>query len=270
MGPATTSPANVTRSPAPSTTAGCPRRRRRQGRPSAPVEDPAGDAPARRTVALAGTASRRASIGATRVAAHAGAMAATRVTRSPRPGRHDGPRLDAGEVVGISTPISVKQGADTRRQADPEQQAQPTGERADQGRLEQHPPSTWPRVAPTARSSATSRRRWATRTLKVFQMTNEPTRTEMPANTSSTVVKTPMASRTAAEPSAATWSPVSASTPSGRPPRSGRGARRSSAGLGLDVHLVEHAHLVEQPLGGRRGRTRPWWHQGGCRSRRSR
>ena len=78
------------------------------------------------------------------------------------------------------------------------------------------PPSTWRRVAPTERSSATSRRRWATRTLKVFQMTKEPTNTETAAKTSRMFVNMPRPSRTAAELSSASSRPVSASDPAGR------------------------------------------------------
>ena len=118
------------------------------------------------------------------------------------------------------------------------------------------PASTCRRVAPTARSSATSRRRWATSTLKVFQMTKEPTTTETPAKTSSTVVKMPSESRTASVPSAATCSPVRASTPSG----STRGdAVAQLAGAhavgGHDVDLVDDSRLAERLLG--RGQVEP-------------
>ena len=42
------------------------------------------------------------------------------------------------------------------------------------------------------------------------------------------------------------------------------------AGLGLHVDLVDHAYLVEDPLGGGEVEARPWWRRAGCRSRRSR
>ncbi|HLZ38330.1 MAG TPA: hypothetical protein VKP64_11395 [Mycobacteriales bacterium] len=43
---------------------------------------------------------------------------------------------------------------------------------------------TCPRLAPIARSSASSRVRWATSIENVFQMMNEPTNSAMTANTS--------------------------------------------------------------------------------------
>ena len=47
---------------------------------------------------------------------------------------------------------------------------------------------TWRRVAPRARSSASSRLRWATRMVKVFQMMKEPTNTAIAAKTSRNVL----------------------------------------------------------------------------------
>ena len=144
-------------------------------------------------------------------------MAATRVTRTPTSKAATIVRVSmAGEVVGISTPISFNRERIPAARPTPNNRPRPAENVPMSVASSRTPPSTCRRVAPTARSRATSRRRCATRTLKVFQMTKEPTSTEMPANTSSTVVKTPMASRTAAEPSAATWSPVSAWMSSGR------------------------------------------------------
>ena len=115
------------------------------------------------------------------------------------------------------------------------------------------PPSTCRRVAPTARSSATSRRRCATSTLKVFQMTKEPTRRETPANTSRMFVNSLSPSRTAADPSSASCLPVSASAPSGS-------TRATSCTevfgvnptVGGNSDLVDLAHLVEHLLCGPR------------------
>ena len=48
---------------------------------------------------------------------------------------------------------------------------------------------TWPREAPSVRSSANSRMRWVTVIEKVLKMMNAPTNSEMPANASSSVVR---------------------------------------------------------------------------------
>ena len=127
-GPTTTSPANVVDGgERPSTTAGCRRRRTRRA-PRAPA--PVRTQPATRRCSARPRrwpARRRAGppSGATRVAAHAGAMAATMVTSNADGQRR--PRRSAvstaGEVVGISTPISVEQRPDARGQPDAEQQA---------------------------------------------------------------------------------------------------------------------------------------------------
>ena len=121
----------------------------------------------------------------------------------------------AGEVVGISIPISFSsERMPTARPTPVSSPRAPATSPIDEA-SRRTPLRTCRRVAPTARRSATSRRRCATSTLKVFQMTKVPTRRATPAKTSSTVVKMPIASRTAAVPSAATCSPVTASAPSG-------------------------------------------------------
>ncbi len=53
---------------------------------------------------------------------------------------------------------------------------------------------TWRRVAPSARKSASSRDRCATRMLNVLTMRNEPTTSATPAKTSRNVVMKPSAS----------------------------------------------------------------------------
>ena len=76
--------------------------------------------------------------------------------------------------------------------------------------------STCPRVAPTARSSADSRVRWATRIEKVLAMLTAPTNRAMPANTRRKLRtmsrKVALISSTF---SAASCAPVRASSPSG-------------------------------------------------------
>ncbi len=74
---------------------------------------------------------------------------------------------------------------------------------------------TWRRAAPRARSSASSRLRWATRIVKVLTMMKPPTITAMIANTSRNVEITSRNWPTASWDSSATWSPVTASKPSG-------------------------------------------------------
>jgi hypothetical protein len=74
---------------------------------------------------------------------------------------------------------------------------------------------TCPREAPSARSRASSRLRWATRMEKVLMMMNEPTTRDTAAKTSRKVLRKP---RICSMPSlvvSTTSSPVRASTPSG-------------------------------------------------------
>ena len=87
----------------------------------------------------------------------------------------------------------------------------------------------------------------------MFQMTKEPTSREMPAKTSSTVVKMPRPSLTVFEDSPETCSEVTAWVPGGSTwgnpvPQLHSG----NAGLGPDVHLVDLARLAQQALGGGR------------------
>ena len=73
----------------------------------------------------------------------------------------------------------------------------------------------WPRLAPIARSRASSRPRWATRIEKVLTMMKEPTSRAMPAKTSRKVVMKPSASCTCVAVRSATAAPVSAVYPFG-------------------------------------------------------
>ena len=77
--------------------------------------------------------------------------------------------------------------------------------------------STWWRLAPSARSMANSRRRWATVMLKALKMMNAPTKTETPANARSTGVrKELMEAAVSAVASAAACSPVLTLSVAGR------------------------------------------------------
>ena len=173
-------------------------------------------------------------MGATRVAAHAGSAAATVVTTSPTTNPTTTVRGSiAADVLGTSIPTRPRR--ERMATASPTPTTMPAAPDTSpmHAASARTPPRICRRVAPTARSNATSRRRCATSTLNVFQMTNEPTKSATPANTSRTVVKIPIASRTAAVPSAATCSPVTASAPSGRTPamvsRSSRALMPSAA-----------------------------------------
>ena len=69
--------------------------------------------------------------------------------------------------------------------------------------------------APSARSSASSRLRWATRIEKVLTMRKAPTTSEMPAKINRKVRRKLMASSRSEALSSAALSPVTASKPSG-------------------------------------------------------
>ncbi len=69
--------------------------------------------------------------------------------------------------------------------------------------------------APSARSRASSRTRWATSIVKVLKMMKAPTKTAMPAKTSRNVEKPAMASWTVLAFSSVNCLPVIASTPVG-------------------------------------------------------
>ncbi len=74
---------------------------------------------------------------------------------------------------------------------------------------------TWRREAPSARSRASSRLRWATRIENVLTIRNEPTTSEMPAKISRKIVRKLIASSRSVACSSAWTSPVTASKPSG-------------------------------------------------------
>ena len=110
----------------------------------------------------------------------------------------------AADVVGTSMPTAASSPRIPTASPTPSSSPSPADTRPTTNASKTIPPSTWRRVAPTARSSAVSRRRCATSTLKVFQMTNDPTSSETAANTSRILVKMPSPSRIAADPWLAT------------------------------------------------------------------
>ena len=84
--------------------------------------------------------------------------------RRPERGRRAGRRRSVeGAVTPLASPTPARQ-AEARRPTRPTRIASSSTE-----------PSTWPRLAPTARSRASSRVRWATRIEKVLEITNTPT-----------------------------------------------------------------------------------------------
>ena len=113
-------------------------------------------------------------------------------------------------------------------------------------------PSTWRRAAPTMRSIANSRVRWATVIESVLKIVNAPTRTATPPNTSRTVLMMPMnffsPSSVKRSCAAAVWTwrsaPTAAATARADVGRGGAGAAR-------DEDRVVAALLVEQLLRGR-------------------
>ena len=99
-------------------------------------------------------------------------------------------------------------------------------------------PSTWRRAAPTMRSIANSRVRWATVIESVLKIVNAPTRIATPPNTSRTVLMMPMKpfrpSSVKRSWAAAVW------TSAPRPSRSPIAARTSAAGVpGLPATSTE-------------------------------
>ena len=75
---------------------------------------------------------------------------------------------------------------------------------------------TWPLLAPTRRSRASSRVRWPTMIEKVLKIVKPPTKSAMNANTKRAVEKKPRAWLMALACSLATVCPVTTSTPAGR------------------------------------------------------
>ena len=236
--PPTNRPTSIsaTAPPIVSSAAGGPKRAKRDGGSTAPS----------RTAAIGGTL-RRAE------------------RRPQRREQRDRPRRRASEttIVRVANtrpglrqvdPEGDEQGVEPLRQAEPEEQADDRGERADHERLDAAPTcSTWRRVAPSVRSVASSRVRWAIVIESVFAITKLPTNSATPPNASRKswmMLRKPLVSLVACCACACAGSHLRG----GRQQRAdlactscaGRGA-----GLRGDVDLVELALLVEEPLRGR-------------------
>ena len=130
------------------------------------------------------TSSRKAAIGGMREARTAGARAATTVTRTPmsRPtitvrGSRTSP------PVGISAPMAAKSACRPNATAmpTPSPSTAPTSPTPNDSAISER--TICPRVAPSARSSASSRLRWATSMENVLRMMKLPTNSAMPAKT---------------------------------------------------------------------------------------
>ena len=149
-------------------------------------------APGRPRAPTAGaSAGRRAAIGETRVASRAGTSEASTVTSVPT---SSGTTHDRdGHVDRVGQRDAEVEAAEhhsapgrARRRHEPDHR----GDRPEDGRLEQHRAAQLPLPAPTQRSSASVRVRWATSTWNVLAMTSAATSSATAANPSTTVTST--------------------------------------------------------------------------------
>ena len=135
-------------------------------------------------------ASRSASTGATRVARTAGASAPASVTSVPT-SRHTITVRDSSTrlVVGRSMPSALKSALIAFAKPRPARMptTEPTMPMVSASSITEV--STWRRVAPSVRSSASSRARWATVIENVLKIRKAPTSTAMNANASRPVVR---------------------------------------------------------------------------------
>ena len=199
-------------------------------------------------------ASRSASTGATRVARRAGASAPASVTSVPTSRQTTIVRACEHEVG--------------RRQVDPERLEQLVDRRTrSRARRRSRAPSrampmvsassstessTWRRVAPSVRSSASSRARWATVIENVLKIRNAPTSTAMNANASRPVVRNQSPSRMSSPALSASCAAVRTCAVGGRIEATWRwSVGVGHARLGRDEREVDLVALVEQRL--RRG-----------------
>ena len=156
-------------------------------------------------------------MGATRPARRAGIHADTTVTATPMandnsmaigstvsgPAGSARPNPPSSAFRPIATPIPAATPA--AEATTPMTTDSPTAER-----------TTWPRLAPSARSIAICRERWATVIEKVLLMMKAPTNIATNANTSMKMPNAPKDSSKAFSASATSSSPVMTSTPSGK------------------------------------------------------
>ena len=211
----------------------------------------------RRRIGTSSSACRSdtATTGAIRTARRAGLMAETIVTPTPttrqtmtvRASKTSGPEgsVTPKPLKSFSSPMaaSTPRPRPTSDDTSPTISASPRTER-----------NTWRRLAPTMRSSASSRVRWPTMMEKVLRMVKPPTNSAMKAKTSNAVLRKPRAWPMALVASLTTVWPVTTSAPCGRTPRDGAlDGRLVGAGLGHDIDGVELAHLAHELLG--RGRV---------------
>ena len=146
--------------------------------------------PALRVTRVSPSCADSACTGATRVAARAGSIAEPTVSSRPRP-------IEYSAALGLTTRWSVGMFSPTALSsaARPWDRPMPAKKPAVDARIPNTKasirvlPNTWRRVAPTQRSSASSRARCATRIWKVFWMTSAETRAAMMAKTSRKVPK---------------------------------------------------------------------------------
>ena len=132
---------------------------------------------------VARAADRSAATGGTWVAFTAGASDAASVTTIPAPSEMSSPGQGSDSVVsGSDTPKLDSSAA--RPRASPSPSATPSADPTTptNSASVSTEPNTWPRPAPRARSRASDRVRWPTMMEKVFQITNAPVNSAIPAN----------------------------------------------------------------------------------------
>ncbi len=161
-------------------------------------------------------ASRSAASEATRVALRAGATAAATVTATPSPTAIAAALArNWRSLVGRSMPAPPSRAPSPLAARTPS--ARPVSEATvpTASASTSTERSTWPRLAPSARSRASSRVRCATRIEKVFQMMKEATNSETSAKASRALVRKPSDCSSWEACAAAAEAAVTASTPPG-------------------------------------------------------
>ena len=168
----------------------------------------------RRSRGVATTApSRRPVTGGTRVARSAGSMAATTVSTVPS----TSPRITVRGVTTVPVAgrsISIASNSALITRAKPIPASTPTADASSPvtNASVTTEPRIWRRLAPSVRSIANSRVRWATVIEKVLKIRNEATNSETPAKISSAVLRMSMNSPTSSRCDSTFCAPVSAWT----------------------------------------------------------